>query len=183
MANSIKGLHVCKLGNAPQAGQVKSFVVNGDRIKSKALDQGGQNYTITKVVQSATYKDSYGNIGYDIEIEPANGAQSTQSTQVDRGNGSAMSQDDYWARKEKRDIEAQERMGRCHSQEMAIRYCAMRGQSDMAVKDLRKLIDWFERDIGRSPEKQAEPEPQPKYHDRMTPEGHADEIPKEEEPF
>ncbi len=75
----MKGFHVCKAGNAPTVGQVKSLIVSGDRIKSKPLDQGGQNYTITSAVQRESYKDSYGNVGYDIEISPAGGQQSTQA--------------------------------------------------------------------------------------------------------
>ena len=38
----IKGFHVCKAGNAPSVGQVKSLIVNGDRIKSKRSKKAGR---------------------------------------------------------------------------------------------------------------------------------------------
>ena len=33
--SNFKGFHVCKAGNAPVVGQTKTFIVSGDRIKSK----------------------------------------------------------------------------------------------------------------------------------------------------
>lgn len=61
-----------------------------------------------------------------------------------------------------RSPETQARIERQHSQEMALRYFAIRGTeltSDM--RPLRLVIDWFQRDIGHTPaepEKPQEPE-------------------------
>ena len=50
------------------------------------------------------------------------------------------------------------RIERQHSQEMAIRYAAYSGLK-LKTDELRSLIDWFQRDIGRSPENPVKPEP------------------------
>ncbi len=75
----MKGFHVCKPGNAPTVGKTKSFIISGDRIKSKKAEEGGQNYTITKVTPRESYSDSYDNLGFDIEIEAAGGASQSQA--------------------------------------------------------------------------------------------------------
>ena len=155
-----KGFHVCKAGNAPVVGQTKSLIVSGDRIKSKKVEQGGQNYTIVSVIPRESYKDSYGNVGYDIEIEPANGQQSTQAPAQQRGgvSGTGMSKDEYWTRKEERDIEASQRMNRSHAQDMALQYFAMIGGfgDKNPTEALRTMTDWFQRDSWRTAE-QASP--------------------------
>jgi hypothetical protein len=140
----IKGFHVCKPGNAPTVGQVKSFIISGDRIKSKKAEEGGQNYTIVSVTPRDSYKDSYGNVGYDIEIEPATGQQSTQAPaqRAATGNGN----DDR-----------SNRIERQHSQEMALRYFALSANGQVPdTKKLTEMISWFQRDVGRSPEKESE---------------------------
>jgi hypothetical protein len=146
----IKGFHVCKPGNAPTVGQVKSLIVSGDRIKSKKQEEGGQNYTIVSVTPRDSYKDTYGNVGYDIEIEPATGQQSTQvAPQRTKWAGADDTKEGYWTRKEERDIEASQRMNRSHAQEMAIRYFAMVGgfpEGKTPTESLRTMTDWFQRD-------------------------------------
>ena len=143
------GLHVCKPGNAPTVGQVKTFVISGDRIKSKKVEEGGQTYKIVAVTQNETYKDSYGNVGYDIQIEPALGAQAPpQSTpaftqRAATGNGN----DDR-----------SNRIERQHSQAMMLQYFAMIGGFPEGKKPhevMREMTSWFQRDIGHSPEKEA----------------------------
>jgi len=155
-----KGFHVCKPGNAPTVGQTKSLIVSGDRIKSKKAEEGGQNYIIRSAIQRDSYSDSYGNVGYDIEIEPANGAQSTQAPAgraASNSNG-GMSKDEYWTRKEERDIEASQRMNRSHAQDMALQYFAMIGGfgDKNPTEALRTMTDWFQRDSWRTAE-QASP--------------------------
>ncbi len=160
----MKGFHVCKSGNAPTIGQVKSLIVVGDRIKSKALDQGGQNYTITSVTQRLVndkpYTDSYGNVGYDIEIEPQNG---TQSPQVATQRTFAPQSGD----------DRSNRIERQHSQDMMLKYFAMIGgfpEGKSATEAMREMTSWFQRDISRSPEKQQ-------------PETAITDVPPDEEPF
>jgi hypothetical protein len=162
----MNGLHSCKPGNEPVLGQIKTFVVEQrtgksgkayTKITSKGADQGGQPYKILSAKPTG-HTDSYGNVSFNIEVEPANGAQPTpQASQQQRSNG--MSKDDYWARKEQRDIEGQERMGRAHSQEMALRYWSLLARggalSPEDCKDtpkLRAVIDWFQRDVSHVPE-------------------------------
>jgi hypothetical protein len=155
----VKGFHVCKAGNAPTVGQVKSLIVAGDRIKSKKVEEGGQNYTIMSVTPRDSYKDTYGNVGYDIEIEPATGQQGTGAPPPHRsGNGGGgMSKDDYWTRKEERDIEASQRMNRSHAQDMAIQWItllttigAMPPEEAKTPKKLREIIDFFQKDSWRT---------------------------------
>jgi hypothetical protein len=152
----IKGFHVCKAGNAPTIGQTKSLIVVGDRIKSKKVEEGGTNYVIRSAIQRDSYSDSYNNVGYDIEIEPATGATERQGTPSRAAGsspaGASMSKDDYWTRKEERDIEASQRMNRSHAQEMAIRYFVMIGGfgDKKPTEALRTMTDWFQRDSWRT---------------------------------
>jgi hypothetical protein len=44
------------------------------------------------------------------------------------------------------------RMGRAHAQEMALRYCLIQQQRgklppDFSINDLKKIIEWFEKDV------------------------------------
>jgi hypothetical protein len=76
------------------------------------------------------------------------------------------------------------RIERQHSQEMAIRYAALKQLKDITPHDMVALIDWFARDVGRMP---APPQakaavPQPEMDEEMMPQGDADE-PECEEPF
>jgi hypothetical protein len=155
----MNGLHVCQARNAPQVGQVKSFVINGDRIKSKPLDQGGQNYTITKVTQHETYKDAYGNSGFHLEIEPQNGSGSTPAPRQQAASAG-------WSDDRSNRIERQ------HSQDMAIRWFMGCGKiEDLAdLKKLRAMIDYFQKDVGRMPATPvSKSEPEPEHDDAPEP--------------
>ncbi len=62
------------------------------------------------------------------------------------------------------------RIERQHSQEMAIRYAALKGLTTIDSNDLRTLIDWFQRDIGHVPASKAPPptpQPQPDESDEQ----------------
>lgn len=76
---TINGLHSCKPGNEPQIGQIKSFVVqhmtskNGKpylKIKSANAENGGTPHRILQA-EPTGFTDSYGNVSFNIEIEPA----------------------------------------------------------------------------------------------------------------
>ena len=140
-----KGFHVCKPGNAPVVGQTKSLIVTGDRIKSKKAEEGGQNYIIRSAIQRDSYSDSYGNVGYDIEIEPATGQQSTQAPAQRAGSGNGND-------------DRSNRIERQHSQEMAVRWITLlttlgvlKPEDISTPKRLRECIDFFQRDISRQP--------------------------------
>ncbi len=148
--STIKGFHVCKAGNAPTVGQTKTFIINGDRIKSAFADAGGQPYTVVsvtpKIKNGEPYTDKYGNLGFDIEVEAQNGSQSAPI-----GPQSVLppSQGDNRSN----------RIERQHSQEMALRYFAMVGGFPEGTKPtdaLRDMTSWFQRDVGQSPDKGSE---------------------------
>ena len=157
----MNGKHVCKPENAPQVGQVKNLLVLGDKIKNKKPEEGGQPYRIVSVAPDPTYSDAYKNVAFHLVVEPANGQQSTQphpaasalGRGITKGGGNGgMSKDDYWTRKEERDIEASQRMNRSHAQEMAIRYFTMIGGfgDKSPTEALRTMTDWFQRDSWRT---------------------------------
>jgi hypothetical protein len=145
----MNGLHSCKPGNEPVIGQVKTFMVEQrtgksgkayTKITSKAADQGGQPYKILSA-RPTGHTDSYGNHSFNIEVEPVNGAHPmgpSTSLPPQQQRQSLHNGDDRSSR-----IERQ------HSQSAAIAYCAVKGEIP-ATDELRKLIDWFERDIEHS---------------------------------
>lgn len=166
----IEGLHTCKPGNEPMVGQVKTFVVIQNsatatkkawtKIKSASPDAGGQPYKIT-AVKPTGHTDSYGNVSFNLTIEPTTDQAASQSSGNAPRNG-FMTKDDYWQRKEDRDREWQAeqvrnkpRIERQHSQEMALRYLAMRPDqtTQVSTETVRELINWFQRDIDHSPAK------------------------------
>jgi hypothetical protein len=55
------------------------------------------------------------------------------------------------------------RIERQHSQDMALMYATLKKMDAITSDELRKLINWFQRDISRSPveEEVREPEPPP----------------------
>jgi len=142
--HTMKYFHVCKPGNAPTVGQVKSFIISGDRIKSRKAEDGGQNYKIVSAIQRDSYRDSYDNVGYDIEVEPATGQQSAQAPQqrATGGNGN----DDR-----------SNRIERQHSQHMAVLTVQMLvaqgviSTLEEAKAKIKDLTDYFQRDVSKSP--------------------------------
>lgn len=52
------------------------------------------------------------------------------------------------------------RIERQHSQEMALRYAALKNMVDINTTALRELIDWFQRDVGHVPSASTRPEPE-----------------------
>jgi hypothetical protein len=166
----IKGLLTQKPGRDPQVGLVKNYVVlhmpavNGKqawvKIKNPTKENPGSPHKIVNVTPN-DYKDSYGNISFNIELEPTSEAPTHQphpaasalGRGIQQGARNGISKDDYWERKEQRDIDGQRRMGRAHSQEMALRFFQIHGGMPGATtpaeitQKLRDMINWFERDI------------------------------------
>lgn len=167
----ILGLLTQKPGRDPVVGEVKNYVVLnmpalGEKkawvkIKNPSQDNPGAPHKIVKLTPTYTDStktvrrtDSYGNISFNIEIEPTTDAVTHSNPPPQQRNvAGGMSKDDYWTRKEQRDIEGVSRMGRAHSQEMALRFFQMSGGIPGATtpaeitEKLRTMIDWFERDI------------------------------------
>src|SRR5437868_13875516 len=78
MTETLNGLHSCKPGNDPIAGQVKTFTIDHRtsktgkpwlKIKSAPPDQGGQPYRIVSA-EKTDFVDNHGNVSYNVEIEP-----------------------------------------------------------------------------------------------------------------
>ena len=91
VTETINGLHSCKPGNEPQVGQIKTFVIEHHaakggkkpwiKIKSAGEKFGGEPYRILSA-EPTGYTDDYGNISFNIEIEPAvlgGGGENTKS--------------------------------------------------------------------------------------------------------
>jgi hypothetical protein len=152
----MNGLHSCKPGNEPVVGHIKMFVVEQrtgksgkayTKITSKKAEEGGQPYKILSAKPTG-HTDSYGNHSFNIEVEPANGAQTAPQShpqiKMYAGNGDDRSS----------------RIERQHSQEQAIRYATLKGLTSITTDELRTLIDWFQRDVSHTPSapaKQLEP--------------------------
>jgi hypothetical protein len=144
----ISGLHSCKPGNEPVVGQVKTFTVEQrtaasgkawTKIKGTPADQGGVPFKITSVKPTG-HTDSYGNVSFNLEIEPtAEGATQPQPKLAAGGQIQTYGNDDR-----------SNRIERQHSQEMALRYLAIT-KKECNAENLRPLIDWFQRDISRTP--------------------------------
>jgi hypothetical protein len=157
----MNGLHSCKPGNEPVIGQIKTFVVEQrtgksgkayTKITSKGADQGGQPYKILSAKPTG-HTDSYGNVSFNIEIEPETGSGQQSSGGSTRGSNPAS--------RSSNGDDRSSRIERQHSQEMAIRYCALKGIDAPSHEDLRKLIDWFQRDISHTPSAPATQQPEP----------------------
>lgn len=86
-----------------------------------------------------------------------------------------------------RSPETQARIERQHSQEMALRYFAMKGSALPGTTELREMISWFQRDIARSPERRQEREPDPEPPEDIggvsEPAEYGDGPPPDEPPF
>ena len=85
-----------------------------------------------------------------------------------KSNGAELSKDDYYTRKDARDIQGQARQGRAHSQEMALRYYALAGTKPKNWKEFDAIVSRFDRDLNKSaaatqpaPAPKPEPEPEP----------------------
>jgi hypothetical protein len=95
----------------------------------------------------------------EAEVKPSNGNFPDKLKLTPQGrSGGSSDKDDYWRRKDERDIESQARMGRAHAQEMAIRTIALKGVHSDTYADneaikvtLREWTDWFHQDVQRFP--------------------------------
>jgi hypothetical protein len=131
-------------------------------------------------VRKTDYTDPRGNVSYSIDfrvlprLSLANQTpdQQTSLTPAGSTSPSQITKNDYWERREQRDREWQAeqirnkpRIERQHSQEMALRWFLLIVSSNEGVavipttEKLREMINWFQRDIDRSPEKTIPQEP------------------------
>lgn len=167
MDTTMNGLHSCKPGNEPTVGETKHFTIeqrigkSGKPWTKIKADREGQPYRVVKAVKT-DFVDDHGNVSFNLEIEPSNGTQSREAAPQRAGNGDARD-------------DTGNRIERQHSQEMAIRYIALRFPTgvpeNMDIKSiLRDMIDWFQRDVGRMPVSPAgKPAPEPEHDDAPEP--------------
>lgn len=169
----MNGLHACKPGNEPQVGQVKTFVVQQmtgrsgkpyTKIKSANAENGGTSYKITKVFPTGN-TDSYGNVSFNIEIEPSNGVNPTPAPKtvldapVSAWKPTPLGGNDNRSN----------RIERQHSQEMAVRTLNIAVSNRLidlpSLKELiakiRDATDYYQRDISREPTFPTKPDEPP----------------------
>jgi hypothetical protein len=168
----ISGLHSCTVGNTPYVGDVKLFVIEQrigksgkpwTKITNASADMGGRPHEVMSVTKT-DYTDAHGHISFNMEIQPvtipedrSKGAVPVQTVQQSSGNAPQTRPNGGGYEDRGNRIERQ------HSQEMAIRYAALKGLKDITPKDMVALIDWFARDVSRTPAPpkiKAKPEPQ-----------------------
>jgi hypothetical protein len=165
MSNQIEGLLTQKPSSpVPQVGETKRFSViprtsAGGKAWNKVKGEGegyGQPYQIVSV-KKTDFVDSHGNVSFNVTLAPQNGSAPAQAAvPASNGNGSNASsngnaKDEYWTRREARDLAGQKRQGRAHAQEMALRFMAMRGPHKdgglPTLEDVKKIAAWFENEV------------------------------------
>ena len=95
MTETINGLHVCRPENEPTEGETKRFVVlnmpakDGKKawlkIRGPSREQPGSTYRVVTVTPTGWEPDSYGNISFNLEIEPTNEVSGTNWDRRDKG--------------------------------------------------------------------------------------------------
>ena len=148
----------------------------------RATDPQGQTRTFTmnrKAKEGESAPPQIGEIdGYEepakgdfppklkINYQQQGGGSQQTVSQGATSTGGGMSKDDYWNRKDERDVAAQKRMGRAHAQDMALRFVEATGDAkDLRMDDaevvrtylngpLKKLTDFFEQDVQEAGERE-----------------------------
>lgn len=164
----IQGLLTQKSSSrAPVVGEVRQFSWEDRTAKSgntyvKVNNDREQGQACKIISVSKTdWSDPRGNVSYNVEFEV------TEEQPTPRQAQSTMTKDDYWARKEQYDREwranqvmQQPKIMRQHSQHMAILYATLKDQKDITPDKFLELVNWFHRDIERSPVKSTSVEPE-----------------------
>lgn len=167
MTETISGLHSCKPGNEPVQGETKTFVIeqhpakNGKKawtkIKSAGAKFGGEPYRIISA-EPTGFTDDYGNISFNLEIEPATLGGGERTTAV---SGEAETKSGSFGRSRHDPPpysnggldERQRAIIRQHSQSMALEVLKLKVTlNELTVEDLtpaklRSLADYFDSDV------------------------------------
>lgn len=153
MTETINGFLLQRPGREPEKGQIRCFTVehrpaaNGKqawiKVKNSTPDKGGQDYLIVTVGPTGRPPDAYGNVSFNIELEKI------PQPAAERASGHPGASTGY-------PDERSHRIERQHSQEMAVRYAALKGLTAIEPDQFRLLIDWFQRDIANIAEKEGE---------------------------
>lgn len=155
---TITGLHRCQPKNEPEVGQVKTFLVirnparNGKKawiaIKSAPEDKGGTPYKIVDIVPTGWEPDTYGNVSYNLEIEPTPEAYECAIPQKRSVNAPESPVRSFNGLDER-----QRAIIRQHSQSMALEVLKLKVTlNELTVEDLtpaklRALADYFDADV------------------------------------
>ncbi len=145
------------------------------KIKIESEEYGGKPCKIISARQT-DFVDAHGNLSFALEIEPVNGAPAHQERPVVAGTvlpygspppnqyqagmvrqsgveASTMSKDDYWRRKEDRDVHTQRCILREHSQAMSLEVLKLKATlNELTVEDLTPgkltaLANYFDADV------------------------------------
>lgn len=155
---TINGLHKCQPKNEPQTGQVKTFQVihnpakNGKKawIKIKSASDGTP-YRIVSVEPTGWEPDDYGNLSFNLEIEPTLGGATGEKTHNPVQAASVAPSQNFNGLDER-----QRAIIRQHSQSMALEVLKLKVTlNELTVEDLtpaklRSLADYFDADVMNS---------------------------------
>jgi len=165
----IRGLHTCKPQNTPKVGEIRMFIVidmgKYTKIKNpdpKRPEDGGKYYILS--VAKTDYSDQHGNVSFNLEIDPVSsgGKQEGRSEsdnpqpspaplfRVPQAGGKTLAPP--WPGADDRSA----RIERQHSQHMALLHIRYTGRQDLTTNQVRELIDWYQRDISRSPDQKSQ---------------------------
>ncbi len=154
----ITGLHSCKPGNEPVIGETKTFVIENKvgksgkpylKIKTAGPDFGGTPYRIMEA-EPTGFTDSYGNISFNLGIEPSTGSVSGGHTEQGAAahSGPASSPAKPYSALDER----QRAIIRQHSQSMAIETLKLKvtlnelTAEDITPAKLTSLANFFDAD-------------------------------------
>jgi hypothetical protein len=115
------------------------------RIKNESPEYGGKMCEILNV-EKTDFEDKYGNCSYNVEFTEVKENPTTTQDETSPN----LSRDDYWSRKEARDIAKEPRIERQHAQEMAIMVIELTKQV-VTRPLLLEWTDYFQRDISHVP--------------------------------
>jgi hypothetical protein len=155
----IEGLLTQKPGREPAPGETKCFIVENrvsqsgnpwTKIKNATSDQGGGMYKILSVKPTG-HTDSYGNISFNLEIEPSNMGTSAQVPSSNLSAGGQVQLAAPLPFPPRANDDRSNRIERQHSQHMFLLVCQIKGSVPATTAEVRAGIDWWQRDISRVP--------------------------------
>jgi hypothetical protein len=174
MTETISGLLIQKADRTPPIqGAQRRFSWQDTTSKSGAVytkvkneNEGYGQLCEVLSVRKTDYNRN-GNVSFNVDFRVLPDQQTSLTPAGGTSPSQGISKNDYWERREQRDREWQAeqirnkpRIERQHSQQMAIDYATLKGLKEITPAQMLELINWWQRDIDRSPEKTIPREPQ-----------------------